>query len=209
VFLKFSWILLVLVRDFIQVQFLGRRISVTAISIEREDVSQVSASSLTVEQAQQYINSLDFSMIIKKMVVQQGWQKENAIQLSQLYKNFLFLNFKYGAQFPGLPPSEEIDEFWHNHVLDTQSYIRDCQKIFGRYLHHYPYSGLDGKMTSEQTNDAFENMQELHCKEFGCYIPRVSKKQFLYPLLYLSSKVITILGFLVNGLFKKHRRHVR
>lgn len=170
------------------------------MEISIENVSSASSlPPLTVAQARQYINNLDFSMLITKMVAQQGWQKENAVQLSQLYKNFLFLIFKYGAQFPGLPPSEEIDEFWHNHVLDTQNYAKDCQQIFGRFIHHYPYTGLDGALTSQQVVNAFDNMQELHNKEFGFYIPKVSKRQFLYPLRYLFNK----LALLAAGLVKR------
>jgi len=110
--------------------------AVSTMLIERSSSTNSSAH-LTIEQAQQYIDDLDFSMIIKKMVAQQGWQKGNAIQLSQLYKNFLFLNFKY------------------------------------------------------------------------YYIPKVSKKQFLYPLLYLSNKLIKMLGFWQTDSLKNTVDYVR
>jgi hypothetical protein len=35
-------------------------------------------------------------------------------------------------------PDEAIDAVWHAHILDTQAYIRDCERLFGRYLHHVP-----------------------------------------------------------------------
>src|SRR5438876_887189 len=86
-----------------------------------------------------YINTLDFSMIIKKMVREQSWTQKEAEEVVALYKNFLLLKKKYQYE---LPPSEEIDEVWHNHILDTLKYEKDCKFIFGEYLHHYPYFGI-------------------------------------------------------------------
>lgn len=37
-----------------------------------------------------------------------------------------------------LVPTREIDEFWHNHILYTREYARDCECIFGKFLHHDP-----------------------------------------------------------------------
>jgi hypothetical protein len=34
--------------------------------------------------------------------------------------------------------SPEIDDIWHQHVLDTRKYHADCQHLFGFYLHHVP-----------------------------------------------------------------------
>lgn len=72
-----------------------------------------------------------------------------------------------------MPPSEEVDEFWHNHILDTQKYHQDCDMIFGKYLHHYPYFGIDDKSNELDLQKAFDHMQELHKKEFGDCIYRV------------------------------------
>jgi hypothetical protein len=31
-----------------------------------------------------------------------------------------------------------LDEMWHEHILDTHKYARDCNTIFGRMIHHDP-----------------------------------------------------------------------
>ncbi len=120
----------------------------------------------TLEEAKIYIESLDFAMIIDKMTQHQGWSKADALKLSKMYRNYLYLQKKYGDQH-ALPPSEEIDEFWHNHILDTKKYQEDCQRVFGDYLHHYPYFGIDGSSNSNVVNDAFLTMQKLYYEEFG------------------------------------------
>ncbi len=120
------------------------------------------------EQLKQTIGNLDFSMIISKMVSHQGWSRKDAEEVSQLYRNFLFLSAKYSDK--RLPPSGDIDEFWHNHILDTEKYAQDCDAIFGRFFHHYPYFGIDEKTNQTDLGDAFSDVQRFHHLEFGDYI---------------------------------------
>lgn len=122
---------------------------------------------ITINDAKAYIDAIDFSMIIKKMVEHQGWLQEEAEIVSNLYRNFLFLNKKYGDIHSALPPSEDIDEFWHNHILDTKNYRKDCEAIFGIYFDHYPYFGIDGRTNFNNLESAFETTQKLHIKEYG------------------------------------------
>jgi len=127
-----------------------------------------------IDEAKHYIYSIDFSPIINKMVSHLGWRQRDAEKVCELYRNFLFLQKKYGHD-KSLPPSEEIDECWHNHILDTKKYRHDCEMIFGQYLDHYPYFGIDGKSDLNDLNNAFECTQDLHVKEFGYRIERVRK----------------------------------
>lgn len=133
-----------------------------------------------LEKARVYIYAMDFTMMINKMVNHGNWREKDALKTEKLYKNFLFLNRKYG-DFHSLPPSEDIDEFWHNHILDTERYHQDCQIIFGKYVHHYPYFGIDEHSTLDDLDNAFEKTQELHFKEFGEYIysTRSANSKFL------------------------------
>lgn len=139
----------------------------------------------SIEQAIHDIQALDFTNVINKLVNVFGWLKEDALSTAKLYQNYLILKIKYGKEHLYLPPSEDIDEFWHNHILDTERYIEDCQRIFGAYLHHYPYLGIDGKTNLEDLNSAYEVTQALHFKEFGYYIDPIRSKypKFLYSLL--------------------------
>jgi len=120
----------------------------------------------TLEQAKEYIYSMDFSDIINKLVVHQGWSRKEAEDLCQIYRNFLYLNKKYDNEGP-LPPSEELDEFWHAHILDTKKYRQDTMAIFGRYFDHYPYFGIDGNTDLSDLNTAFEKTKMLYEQEFA------------------------------------------
>ncbi|EKD45039.1 MAG: hypothetical protein ACD_70C00107G0011 [uncultured bacterium] len=132
----------------------------------------------TLDEAKAYIDAIDFSMVVDKIVSTKGWKKSDVLKIGELYKHFLYLNKKYTNSCLSLPPSEEVDEFWHNHILDTKKYHTDCDKIFGAYLHHYPYFGIDGKTTRNDLDNAFEKTQALHFQEFGDYIYNVRYVHF-------------------------------
>lgn len=136
----------------------------------------------SLESAEAYIKALDFSNIINKMVHHQGWKRHHAERLAEHYRRFLLLNRRYADQ--QLPPSEEIDLFWHNHILDTRQYQGDCQAIFGAYHHHYPYFGIDDKTDAADLSAAFETTQALYLRDFNeplCNV-RLNLKRLLKSL---------------------------
>lgn len=111
------------------------------------------------------ITSLDFMRQKNKMQEKrsEGWSEGKLNIVEGQYKRMLFLWTKYNSL--GLPPSNDIDVFWHYHILDTRKYHADCQKIFGYYLHHNPYYGIDDNKS--KLLKAFENTLVLYKKEFN------------------------------------------
>ena len=88
------------------------------------------------------------------------------------YRKFLSLKRWYpGIEFV---PSKLVDAFWHAHILDTRSYHEDCQRVFGDYLHHFPYFGIDGDEDRAALETAFEQTQEIYEEHFGEYPEAVS-----------------------------------
>jgi hypothetical protein len=81
---------------------------------------------------------------------------------SQLaYKRFLFLCKKY--PHTSITPSPAMDDFWHKHILFTQKYAADCDKIFGRFLHHRPAT----KSTAAEMKSNWKQSKALFEEEFG------------------------------------------
>lgn len=88
------------------------------------------------------------------------------------------MKFKYGETHP-LPPSLDIDEVWHAHILHTEEYAEFCQNVFGFYLHHHPHHGKRGELTDADIAEAFEQgTQKLYFSEFGEYIEAVMPLPF-------------------------------
>jgi hypothetical protein len=94
-----------------------------------------------------------------------GWSAEHAEHMAQQYKRYLMLLAKYPEAT--LAPEQDIDRFWHLHILDTRKYAADCDEIFGEFLHHFPYLGLRGEEDAKALDEAFARMQALMAEEFG------------------------------------------
>lgn len=96
-------------------------------------------------------------------------EKKWALKASQQYRNYLFLKIKYGRSY-ALPPSLDIDEVWHAHILHTEEYYEFCQRAFGFFLHHHPHHGKNNSISDQEIAEDFEKTQELYHTEFGEYI---------------------------------------
>lgn len=121
------------------------------------------------------IQQLDLDRIIKKLTssdtaithLTKPWSRRKSLEAVQQYKRYLWIIYRYQKKYKFLPPSAEIDLIWHAHILDTKAYAKDCQKIFGRLLHHNPYFGLNGKKDRKNLIKAFQETQNLYQQEFG------------------------------------------
>jgi hypothetical protein len=57
---------------------------------------------------------------------------------------------------------DDLDQFWHQHILDTLKYATDCNALFGRMIHHNPHL----QRGSEQDNDAVAKTRRLYTRTF-------------------------------------------
>src|SRR5689334_12278477 len=85
------------------------------------------------------VRALNLVPVRYVLAVNQGWTLARVRRAEAGYRKFL----ERIAQRPQRPqmPSADVDEFWHAHILCTQLYTADCQRLFGRYLHHAPFFG--------------------------------------------------------------------
>lgn len=121
-----------------------------------------------LDEVRNYIDAIDFNMLKEKTVSDGeaglGWTMAHLDFVERQYKRWLYLRRTYSGEV--LPPGDEIDEFWHLHILDTRAYIRDTAAIFGHYLHHYPYFGLRGADDEQRLLQAYENTRRRYREEY-------------------------------------------
>lgn len=114
------------------------------------------------------IEALDLAPIkMKLMHVEsgEGWSREKVEAVEVEYRRFLYLMKKYPNE--ELSPTMDVDVFWHYHILDTMKYAKDCEQVFGYFLHHYPYVGLGENVDPADHARAGEHSRELYEAEFG------------------------------------------
>ena len=111
-----------------------------------------------LESALAQVETWDFALTKRKLSEPDycGWSTERVNVAERDYKRFLALTKAVG-QFP-IVPSKDLDRFWHEHILDTRRYERDCFALFGAFMHHNPFYGMNGlEEEIEWKSAAFES----------------------------------------------------
>ena len=113
------------------------------------------------------VNQIDLAPINKKLRHENPtrWTDEALAEAETNYRRFLALNLLYPSET--LSVNETLDDYWHQHILDTRKYAADCETVFGFFLHHYPYFGIDGGKERQQNIKAFAITQQLWEEAFG------------------------------------------
>lgn len=114
------------------------------------------------------LDSIDLSMIRMKLMDHEegaSWSATYCQRVETEYLRYLALSREYPSS--AVVPSREVDIFWHYHILDTQAYMADCERVFGYFLHHYPYFGMRGPEDAQALGDAYDNTLRLYELHFG------------------------------------------
>lgn len=114
------------------------------------------------------VESIDLTMVKRKLMDPeegQGWDADHTEYVEKRYRRFLcMIRLRVDAS---AVPTRDIDLFWHQHILDTRAYARDCELLFGKFLHHYPYFGMFGDEDARNLSTAFEETKRLYASLFG------------------------------------------
>ena len=136
----------------------------------------IATHSITLEKTICAIHALDLTPIKFKTTRNEdgyGWSADYADKMALAYKRYLILHAKYPEMT--LAPEQDIDRFWHMHILDTRKYAADCEATFGHFVHHFPYLGLRGEEDAKALQAAFVKMQQLYAQEFGEPVPALQR----------------------------------
>lgn len=149
-------------------------ILVQSSSGEAREISPSARRLHTLDEVYTYISELDLGDI-RKNLIDPTLPNERSIELAHAnfcelhYKRWLFLRRKHEGR--ALPPSYDIDIFWHAHILDTFRYFEDCDRIFGYYFHHFPYFGRRGDEDARNLKSAFADTLDCYRNQFGVELP--------------------------------------
>ncbi len=115
----------------------------------------------------QNLSALDLNPIAYKLMNPEGGEgltPQLTKQAIAQYLMFLCLVSLYPHQ--PLVPTLLADQVWHCHILDTAKYVEDCQMLFGRFIHHFPYFGVRSESDRQQLNTNFTHTQDLLKQHF-------------------------------------------
>ena len=87
------------------------------------------------------------------------WTNETIAATEANYRRFLALNILYPSEAHVV--NKLVDDYWHQHILDTRKYAEDCEALFGEFLHHDPYFGVHGSEDMQRNREGFAITQQL------------------------------------------------
>lgn len=114
------------------------------------------------------VEALDFDPIVFSLVMKEdgaNWEMDRARDAEKWYRRFLFLIARHPEK--SIVPNKDIDAVWHQHILDTEKYFSDCDAVFGKYLHHYPYFGVKDEADRTALESAHDETNDLYMMYFG------------------------------------------
>jgi len=119
------------------------------------------------------LETIDLSMVKLKLMDEEegeGWDKEHTDHVEKKYRRYLCMLYLYPEA--SVVPTKAIDQFWHQHILDTRAYAADCERVFGYFVHHFPYFGMRSEEDAKDLLSSFERTKQIHQALFGePYIP--------------------------------------
>src|SRR5688572_25492756 len=116
------------------------------------------------------IEALDLESVKLRMMdaeLGEGWTRPYADSIEAGYKTYLTMLVKYPDDAEDILLSEDVDEFWHTHILQTIKYAADCENVFGNFLHHTPHVGEVTPADLEKREALAEKTRRLYEQEFG------------------------------------------
>jgi len=124
----------------------------------------------SVEQAVAAIQALDLDPIRLRVMdaeLGEGWTREHAESIERAYRNYLTMLVKHPEDLEDIVVSNDVDEFWHAHILHTMKYTEDCERVFGKYLHHNPHIGERTPADIERKAALAQKTRRLYQQQFG------------------------------------------
>ena len=116
------------------------------------------------------IQALDLESVKQRVMdaeLGEGWTREYAESVEGAYRNYLTMLVKHPEAFEDIVVSKDVDEFWHTHILHTMKYTEDCEKVFGKYLHHNPHVGERTQADVKKKAAQVEETRRIYQREFG------------------------------------------
>jgi hypothetical protein len=99
----------------------------------------------TYQEAKVCVDSLNLFWPLRKAAYLHKWDEEKAANIEAQYRQFFAM---IALDEDLAPPNADVDDLWHEHILNTRRYARDCEKVHGKFIHH---SSMDGVEESART----------------------------------------------------------
>jgi hypothetical protein len=134
--------------------------------------NQIFEVNMIANHAYELIQALDLEPIKFKLMHAasgEAWSYNKVQAVEVEYRRFLYMIKMYPDE--QLAPIEDVDTFWHYHILDTMKYAADCDALFGHFVHHHPYAGMAGDDDELAMIENADRTRDLYQRTFASPYP--------------------------------------
>lgn len=116
------------------------------------------------------IDALKLDDIVAEVRKRRRWTPSTAKKAELWYRRFLALSY-HQQRKPVFGICRLSDYVWHEHIMSTERYRRDCDRIFGGYLNHTPGkpSGWQKLLTAAEASYVARFHEILPYSNICCY----------------------------------------
>lgn len=82
------------------------------------------------------VNAINLDAVMGSAVKREGLPTDRAPAAVETYRQFLTLAAAYPDRIICVP--SDADKIWHQHILSSGQYRKDCSALYGRQLSHDP-----------------------------------------------------------------------
>jgi hypothetical protein len=110
--------------------------------------------------------------IIARAAEKNGWDRAQTEEAAREYRRHLLLRYLH----PGLRVAalnKAGDALWHEHIIDTDKYRQDCERIFGAVLDHQPF--YEESTVPPEDDPDVQEAGKLYEHEFGAAPPELAR----------------------------------
>lgn len=83
------------------------------------------------------LSKIDLEQVKLQLMKDLGWDRPKVERLAWEYVQYLD-QFVDKRDIVVRPPSVDVDKVWHQHILNTSKYTKDCFRFIGFFVHHLP-----------------------------------------------------------------------
>lgn len=121
------------------------------MSITQSAFTEQWPSANDFESAKQLVNEVELETIFLSLQFHISVPDSEKERYVNNYRKWLVLRMFYDRK--STPPNREIDAMWHEHIIHTDKYIKDCERIYGGYMHHNPSNNPKNPNAQQINND--------------------------------------------------------
>lgn len=133
-------------------------------TLVKSDSEQMESSDIRSKNILGRVMSYDLSVIRERFLKDHPELSSRLDSIELVYRQYMYL-CAIKPKMSLSVPSNEVDEFWHCHIIHTREYQDFCNEIAGYFIHHAPHSALATNKEKKVARRNFLSLFMIHFKD--------------------------------------------